>query len=248
MDYRLLANVRAERERFQEESFCSQDDFFVLVESGEFSVQRERHSFSVHPGEGFFFQHGIRYQRKITKPAILHVFRYCADAPLFKSEHVTFADTQRVLSTAGMLSQLNETVFQTDFFYRIHLFSDIVTQYAIENRLLAHRAVETDLLMQKEVAAIRKKIAKLTSVEQLARKAGLSYVQYLRRFRAFTGMQPTEYIAAIRLQKAKNLLEQTDLMIKEVAPLCGFENEYYFCNFFKKHVSVSPSAYRKLVK
>ena len=41
-----------------------------------------------------------------------------------------------------------------------------------------------------------------------------------------------------------NLLTDTDLLIKEIAYACGFENEYYFSNFFKKHTTLSPSAFR----
>ena len=247
MRYRLLANAYVKRENFKEESICSEDDFFILAVEGEFSVERDDVRFTVRPGEGAFLQHGVLYQRKIIRPSTLHIFRFYADAPLFKNEHVTFRDHGRLDSTIRLLSQLNEVTFQEDFSYRIHLFSDIVTQYALENNLLAHQAKDSDPLIQNNLAYIRKRVSKLPSIERMAHKAGLSYVQYLRRFRAFTGMLPTDYIALIRLQKAKNLLAQTDLQIKEIAPICGFENEYYFCNFFKKHLSVSPSAYRKMV-
>ena len=35
-----------------------------------------------------------------------------------------------------------------------------------------------------------------------------------------------------------------DLLIKDIAYACGFENEYYFSNFFKKHIKMSPSDFR----
>ena len=81
---------------------------------------------------------------------------------------------------------------------------------------------------------------------EIAAQSGLSYVQFLRRFKAVTGVAPSDYVAAIRLQKARNLLTDTDLLIKEIAYACGFENEYYFSNFFKKHTQMSPSAFRSV--
>ena len=58
-------------------------------------------------------------------------------------------------------------------------------------------------------------------------------------------MTPTEYVSFLRLQKAKRLLIDTDLLIKEIAAECGFSNEYYFSNFFKKRTELSPQNFRK---
>jgi iron complex transport system substrate-binding protein len=60
-------------------------------------------------------------------------------------------------------------------------------------------------------------------------------------------MPPSEYLAAIRMKKAESLLSDTALPVREVAAACGFENEYYFSNFFKRHKGHSPSAFRKTV-
>lgn len=78
----------------------------------------------------------------------------------------------------------------------------------------------------------------------VAQKTGLSYVQFLRRFKAFTGMTPMDYVTSLRLQRAKELLTGSTLPVKEIANVCGFENEYYFSNFFKKHTGRSPKAFR----
>ena len=36
----------------------------------------------------------------------------------------------------------------------------------------------------------------------------------------------------------------TDMLIKDIAAMCGFENEYYFSNFIKKQTGMNPSAFR----
>ena len=82
----------------------------------------------------------------------------------------------------------------------------------------------------------------------LASKSGLSYVQFLRRFKAYTGLTPSDYLTSVRLQKAKMLLSNSTLLVREIAYACGFENEYYFSNFFKKHTATSPTAFRLLSK
>ena len=41
-------------------------------------------------------------------------------------------------------------------------------------------------------------------------------------------------------------LPTTNLLMKEIAEQCGFQNVYYFSNFFKKEIGISPTEYRKL--
>ncbi|MBP3605287.1 MAG: helix-turn-helix domain-containing protein, partial [Clostridia bacterium] len=43
----------------------------------------------------------------------------------------------------------------------------------------------------------------------------------------------------------KELLLELSLSVAEVAARCGFEDESYFCRFFKKHEGISPGAFRR---
>ena len=62
----------------------------------------------------------------------------------------------------------------------------------------------------------------------------------------------TQFLSELKMaqastaDEAKKMLTDTDLMVKEIAYACGFENEYYFSNFFKKHSALSPTAFRTL--
>ena len=91
---------------------------------------------------------------------------------------------------------------------------------------------------------IRESVTKGISVAALAKESSLSHVQLIRRFRSAFGCTPSERIKQLRLERAKELLMQTVIPIKEVAYDCGFENEYYFSNFFKKNTGLSPTEFR----
>ncbi|THE11405.1 response regulator [Bacillus timonensis] len=54
----------------------------------------------------------------------------------------------------------------------------------------------------------------------------------------------TDYVMKIRMEKAKELLENPHLKIYEVANLVGYQNEKYFSKLFKKLIGVSPNEYR----
>jgi len=59
------------------------------------------------------------------------------------------------------------------------------------------------------------------------------------------GMPLTEYVQQHRLQKAKQLLEHTNLKLEVIAQQCGFSNAHYFIRIFKKHTGITPKQYRE---
>jgi len=52
----------------------------------------------------------------------------------------------------------------------------------------------------------------------------------------------------IRIEKAKALLENTDLSISEISDMTGMQSQHYFSRIFKKYTNISPSEYRKIQK
>ncbi len=69
---------------------------------------------------------------------------------------------------------------------------------------------------------------------------------YLRHaFKKEYGISPMQYLIQRRLEEAKHLLDSTDLMAREIAGRCGFENEYYFSRLFRQVVGMPPTRWRK---
>lgn len=81
-----------------------------------------------------------------------------------------------------------------------------------------------------------KSVAKLVSIEE----------HYLSRlFTQKTGSNLTSYIQRVRLEKAKRLLEDTDLSIGEIGASVGFQNDNYFVKLFKRWYGETPGTYRR---
>lgn len=241
MKIQLVTTMQVHRERFAMEHFIGSDDIFALVKDGVFSVECEGERFLIQRNQGFLFRKGILYHRYVVEPVTMYLFRYKSVSHAFDREHVIFRDLSRLASTFSLLERLDSEVFKDDFEYRGNLFADLVTQYSIENG----KNEMVDEVVLAAIAKINKRMHhRDVKLVEIAAQSGLSYVQFLRRFKAVTGVSPSEYVATVRLQKAKNLLTDTELLIKEIAFACGFENEYYFSNFFKKHTGTSPSAFR----
>jgi AraC family transcriptional regulator len=85
------------------------------------------------------------------------------------------------------------------------------------------------------------------SLESLSSLADLSSYHFLRLFKQSTGETPLQFIIRCRMEKAKELLAQTDLSVLEIALEVGYESPNHFIHLFKRFTSVTPSHYRKSI-
>ena len=73
----------------------------------------------------------------------------------------------------------------------------------------------------------------------------LSPVYISKIFKDIMGDSPINYLIRIRLSKAKELLENSKLSIKEISEAIGYKDPYYFSKLYKKYYGISPSKHRK---
>ena len=79
---------------------------------------------------------------------------------------------------------------------------------------------------------------------QLCKSIGLSRSQLHNKIKTKTGLSTSIFIRSIRLEKAKKLLEQTELNVSEVAYEVGFKDPSYFSRLFLEKYNLTPSKYR----
>ncbi len=82
-------------------------------------------------------------------------------------------------------------------------------------------------------------------VEALAERMNMSARNFSRLYSRQMGLTPAKAVEAIRTEAARNLLETTDLGVKQVAAECGFNDEERMRRAFMRLLSVSPSDYRQ---
>jgi AraC-like DNA-binding protein len=99
-------------------------------------------------------------------------------------------------------------------------------------------------IVQKAIARMRSEMGSGLNAQSLARELNISYSSFRHTFHQHTGSSPHQYLLELRLARARNLLEQTALTIKEIAQQAGFEDEHYFCRFFKLKTGMTPGQWR----
>ena len=79
----------------------------------------------------------------------------------------------------------------------------------------------------------------------LSEQAGVSEAYLRRLFKDALGMSPKRYVTDLRLQRAKQLLTESNLTVGEVAAACGFSGICHFSAAFNAQTGTSPSVYRR---
>jgi len=82
------------------------------------------------------------------------------------------------------------------------------------------------------------------SADQLSIEVGLSKEKLQAGLQARKGQTLAKYIQQVRLERAKELLANTNHPVKAIADAAGFVNESHFCKVFKKTHFISPVQYR----
>ena len=103
--------------------------------------------------------------------------------------------------------------------------------------------------IQKALDLVEKNISKTDyTVEELSRDLGKSRTLIYKKILALTGKPPLEFIRSLRLKRAAQLLQKSQLNISEIAYKVGFNDPKYFRKYFKNEFCVLPSRYSEKFK
>lgn len=104
-----------------------------------------------------------------------------------------------------------------------------------------------DERLARSLKQMHEQIERSWTVAQLARIAALSRSAFFERFTRMVGMAPMEYLLAWRMEIAKELLQNSDLTVSEVAERVGYGSSSSFSVAFSRHVGQSPSQFARNV-
>lgn len=94
-------------------------------------------------------------------------------------------------------------------------------------------------------ALMKRNISNPISVEEIAKQLNVSYSWLRSRFKAYTGISPTQYYLNLRYIKAKEMLCTTQMSVSDIAFALNFETVSQFSSFFAKKEGISPSIFKK---
>lgn len=103
---------------------------------------------------------------------------------------------------------------------------------------------DTSAVVRRAAAYIDDTFAQDISLEDIARKVGLSAAYLSHLFTRQIGQSPVAYIRQRRMEQAQALLLKTEWKVYEIATAVGYDQPRYFSTLFKQHTGMKPNEYR----
>ncbi|MBX3239049.1 MAG: response regulator [Chitinophagaceae bacterium] len=116
-------------------------------------------------------------------------------------------------------------------------------QVEIQPKEISSNPVDEDFITR-AVAVVEENISQAVfSVEDLSRSLYMSRVALYKKLLSLTGKAPLDFIRAVRIKKAMQLMRHSRKTISEIAYEVGFNDPKYFARYFKKEIGKLPSEY-----
>lgn len=219
--------------------FESKPNVSVSVEPG--------HAFLLFPGvwhryapdpETGWYSHWIGFDGKIARDWLRHRF-ISPQSPVRK---MTAEDT--ILATFSRMMQAirgNRPSLQPTL---AGATATLVALFCSAGQVQSSAKTRSLNAIESAIARLQNDYASHLDMRLLAREAGGSYNWFRGAFTAHTGMSPYQYLLQLRLARARHLLAETNLSIKEIAMQTGFEDEHYFSRLFRQKLDNTPGEWR----
>lgn len=160
-----------------------------------------------------------------------------------------------IISGYAEFSYAKEAVQHHAFDYllkpiKVEELARVMSSFASEGKEEEEGGGETpefDRMIDNVVSEIRDHYMEDISLTSLAAKYNLSMARLSEMIKEHLKVNFSDYIASLRIQRAKELLRDESLSIQEIAEIVGYNDYFYFTKVFKKVEGISPSKYRKSI-
>lgn len=162
-------------------------------------------------------------------------------------------DNGRTITGGATLSFQNLCIYLMEKYYGRHIGTYAAKLFLVEKgkssqltySMFSAQKSHSDEEIRRIQTLIEEQAADKLVVSQLADRAAMAERTFIRRFKNATGNTPSEYIQRVKVELAKELLENDRLSVKEICYETGYEDQSYFRNIFKKYTGLTPADYKK---
>lgn len=192
-----------------------------------------------YPEENGWYEHWVGFRGNMIENWIANKF-FLKEKPVFE---IGISST-----IIGLYEDMDAYASKEDAGYQ-QLISSIVLYlmgeiyFKVKNS--AFKESTTVRKINEAKTIMKRNISQPISAESIAKQLNVSYSWLRSRFKAYTGISPTQYHLNLRYLKAKEMLCTTQLSISDIAFALNFETVSQFSSFFTKKEGMSPSTFKK---
>lgn len=176
-----------------------------------------------------------------TELGLLLTTSQLRDLPQFRDEDIVNAG-EMLLHTLRNRAAGSALMFES--LARVFLIK-LIQKYGLQRAEYEFSASFTARHYQRVLDYVAANYAEEITVEDLARRAGLSEFHFSRLFKRTIGQSPHQFVISYRVEQSGKLLADRNRPLADIALSCGFADQAHFARLFKKCTGVTPREYRK---
>jgi AraC-like DNA-binding protein len=194
------------------------------------------------------------YGAEQKRPWTIHWFHAVGTNVPFYQERLGVTETRLVVPLGGdvrlfslfedVLEDLEHGSTSTHLIYAAHSLSHLMGVILRHKEEFGQGEPGAGERAAKSIEFMKGHLREPLQVATLAAVVNLSRSHYTTLFRRVTGYAPLRYLNHLRMQRAVQLLNATNLSIKEISDQVGFSDQFYFSRAFSKLHGHSPSEHR----
>jgi len=237
------------------------DLWYIWEGKGQIKIDSDQ--IELHPGVCLWMQPGRRYEAKQDifarlSVTFIHFSVVSKEGTLLPLS--VFQPPFEVVRTrqVGFIDSLMRRIVQLESEPESeasaeHLMKALIIELAREHRNTPrHEPLATEQhhreIVLATAAKIRESPAESPSIVELAHAAGYSVDHFSRIFLKIIGLRPQHYIIQAKIERASQLLLESNLTIGAISEVVGFQDIFYFSRQFKQKTGQNPSQYRKALR
>lgn len=254
--YLQYAGCVAADESYSAEQRRTESYLLVYTYSGKGELTYNDRHYFVGPNEGFLIDCRQNYSYRCASEEAWEFVWFNMDGVNMGAYYGQFAAARKPVFRAAEGSDLESQVRR--------LGRCAATKGTPQNELIASAAITcilTDLIVDDSmvetdrratpgyISGIMERInadyARQITLDSLAQEFNVSKYHLSREFKKYTGYSPNEYVIAVRINRAKELLRCSTHTVGEIAQLTGCGDVNHFIQLFKSREKTTPAAFRK---
>lgn len=166
--------------------------------------------------------------------------------------NVLYVDAGRILTSAGSAAGLDLCLHLVRRDYGPQIANQVARRLVMAPHRNGGQAQfierpvmpRTNHRLADVISELTERLHEPLTIPEMAERAAMSPRTFIRRFQDATGRSPLEWLNDSRVERARELLETTDLSVEEIAGRCGFGGAAALRHHFRTKLSLSPMAYR----
>jgi AraC-like DNA-binding protein len=235
----------------------AEQNILIYCVEGKGQISIDRKTYGISPGDFFIIPQGTShaYETDLINPWTIYWchFKGTQSDEIIKQIYLKNGSFKSSIPFTDLRIEMFNTLYRNlengysfeNLSYVNLMLPQYLSSFLFADKFYSSLELESEDPVEKSILYMQNHVDSCLTLEMLAASANSSCSHFSAVFKKRTGFPPIEYFNHLKIQKACQYLQFTELRIKEIANKVGIEDQYYFSRLFAKIMGFSPTIYKQ---